>query len=204
MAPPRLEQARPWFLGVPRGPLSHFVLCLSPHLTQGTCQSCGVTGPNLWACLQVRGVCSCWGCGAQSRHGRGHSSLVGTARSLGQGQGHQGMDALGGVPKLREIHGQRVPGLAALAAIKNEKSKERAGDDSGRDDRTFAEGTVLHRCARLREVSRSEPWLLEQQPVREPAWAFVSHRYSRGRDADGCPRLLWLGYNLMRRCLRWV
>lgn len=91
------------------------------------------------------------------------------------------MDALGGVPKLREIHGQRVPGLAALAAIKNEKSKERAGDDFGRDDRTFAEGTVLHRCARLREVSRSEPWLLEQQPVREPAWAFVSHRYSRGR-----------------------
>lgn len=27
-----------------------FVLCL---LLQGTCQSCGAGGPNLWACLQV-------------------------------------------------------------------------------------------------------------------------------------------------------
>lgn len=36
-------------------------LFLSPPLTQGTCQSCGVTGPNLWACLQV--TCPYVGCG---------------------------------------------------------------------------------------------------------------------------------------------
>uniref|UniRef100_A0A452RTV4 Ubiquitin carboxyl-terminal hydrolase n=1 Tax=Ursus americanus TaxID=9643 RepID=A0A452RTV4_URSAM len=35
---------------------------------QGVCQSCGVSGPNLWACLQVRHPCRCWGCGAWSRH----------------------------------------------------------------------------------------------------------------------------------------
>lgn len=52
------------------------------------------------------------------------------------------MDVSGGVPKLKEIHGQRVPGLATLAAIKNGKSKEQAGD-SGRDDLTFMKGTVL-------------------------------------------------------------
>lgn len=26
---------------------------------QGTCQSCGAAGPNLWACLQVKMPCLC-------------------------------------------------------------------------------------------------------------------------------------------------
>lgn len=26
---------------------------------QGTCQSCGAVGPNLWACLQVKMACLC-------------------------------------------------------------------------------------------------------------------------------------------------
>lgn len=27
--------------------------------TQGTCQSCGAVGPNLWACLQVKRLAVC-------------------------------------------------------------------------------------------------------------------------------------------------
>lgn len=53
------------------------------------------------------------------------------------------MDVSGGVPKLKEIHGQRVPGLAASAAIQNEKSKEHVGEDCGWDDLTFVKGTAL-------------------------------------------------------------
>lgn len=30
---------------------------------QGTCQSCGAVGPNLWACLQVKMACLCAWCG---------------------------------------------------------------------------------------------------------------------------------------------
>ncbi len=32
------------------------VNCISLFLLKGTCQSCGVDGPNLWACLQVRSL----------------------------------------------------------------------------------------------------------------------------------------------------
>lgn len=32
------------------------VNCISLFLLKGTCQSCGVGGPNLWACLQVRSL----------------------------------------------------------------------------------------------------------------------------------------------------
>uniref|UniRef100_A0AAQ4PWF5 Ubiquitin carboxyl-terminal hydrolase n=1 Tax=Gasterosteus aculeatus aculeatus TaxID=481459 RepID=A0AAQ4PWF5_GASAC len=50
----------------------HIVLSLSIQFTlQGTCQSCGAGGPNLWACLQV-GDCPYVGCGESSSD---HSTL---------------------------------------------------------------------------------------------------------------------------------
>lgn len=60
-----------------------------PPLAQGACQSCGVTGPNLWACLQVKYPCRCWGPGGWSRLWAGNARLWrALLGSLGGDTGH--------------------------------------------------------------------------------------------------------------------
>lgn len=84
------------------------------RLTQGTCQSCGVSGPNLWACLQVRAPGS--GRGVQRR-------LPGA--QLGPWAGTQGADGSGAAPK-PEGPGQRVPGWLPWPLLKRTRGRSRS------------------------------------------------------------------------------
>lgn len=119
----------------------------------------------------------------------GVHSALGTSVPSGHCQrGHteqQGMDVADEVPKPKGLQCQRVPGLAALAAMENVKSEKQGGEDSGLDDPICIGGTVLHtRCVSL----EAGPVALNPGTVRA-AWAFVSRPESRRHSTDDCPAL---------------
>lgn len=48
------HSSRTWLLKNQPSQQTSFIMNM-----QGTCQSCGAVGPNLWACLQVKMACLC-------------------------------------------------------------------------------------------------------------------------------------------------
>lgn len=81
----------------------------------------------------------------------GVDSALGTSVPSGHCQrGHteqRGMEVADEVPKPKGLQCQRVPGLAALAAIENVRSEKQGGEDCGLDGPICMGGTVLHaRC----------------------------------------------------------
>lgn len=114
----------------PKGLLTP-TLSLFSQPPQGTCQSCGVTGPNLWACLQVKDPCGhrehgtaftccqhCTGWCSGLDSGLGTSIPGGHCQKPWAGaQGHRAPESAN-------------PGLAILAAIKNDRGKKSVGEGS--------------------------------------------------------------------------
>lgn len=105
---------------------------------QGTCQSCGVSGPNLWACLQVR---------APRRRGGVERGLdpAGDVRPpwavLEPWRGRQAWTTQAQCPAQRAAE-SASPRPEALAAAQDRKGRQ-VGEDCGLDGPSHRRGRIL-------------------------------------------------------------
>lgn len=118
---------------------------LALPLTQGACQSCGVTGPNLWACLQVRHPCRLWECGAWSRLWAGSVCLwwvllETSGRDTGPG-------CLRCMAQTKRAPETAHPPAGHLAATTNNKRKQEVVEDPGVNDPICAKGNIYTRTS---------------------------------------------------------